>query len=289
MREGPIIGTRHIPALGLAVGVAMLVSLGAMALAQEPPLTAINDREVAVNALEGRNRSQLARLLTVLVRFRRDPPPPPLVRPNDAVDAARAAILIKAITPELQRRARIYSAEAREIARQRRLAAVANEAGFTADSLAADDEDNGPVATVAAITGEPGQLDLVAPKRLLPPLDGKVIHGFGDDLSFGGKSNGLTLAAQARTAVYAPAKGLVQFAGPVKGWGVVIILRLTGGYHLVLAGLEGANASPGEDVFPGSKVGWMPDGGEGPPQLYLEIRSGETPVNPSPMLKSPSS
>lgn len=265
-----------------------MVGFGALALAQEPPLAAINEREKAVNALQGRNRSQLARLLTVLVRFRRDPPPPLLVRPNDAVDAARAAILVKAITPELQRRARIYSGEAQEIARQRRLAAVANEAGFTEDSQAADDEDNGPVATVATITGETSQFELVAPKRLLPPLDGKVLHSFGDNLSAGGKSNGLTLATQARTSVYAPAKGLVQFAGPVKGWGVVVILRLTGGYHLVLAGLEGASASPGEDVFPGAKIGWMPDGGEGPPQLYLEVRAGETPVNPGPLLKSPS-
>ncbi|OYU69005.1 MAG: peptidase M24 [Alphaproteobacteria bacterium PA2] len=283
-----MIGTRTIQALSLGLVLVAIAGFGALALAQEPPLSAINEREKAVNALQGRNRSQLARLLTVLVRFRRDPPPPLLVRPNDAVDAARAAILVKAITPELQRRARIYSGEAQEIARQRRLAAVANEAGFTEDSQAADDEDNGPVATVATITGETSQFELVAPKRLLPPLDGKVLHGFGDDLSAGGKSNGLTLATQARTSVYAPAKGLVQFAGPVKGWGVVVILRLTGGYHLVLAGLEGSSANPGEDVFPGAKIGWMPDGGEGPPQLYLEVRAGETPVNPSPLLKSPS-
>ena len=272
------------------MGLAATVGLGALALAQTQtaPLAALNQQEVAVNALQGRNRSQLARLLTVLVRFRRDPPPPLLVRPNDAVDAARAAILVKAITPELQRRARVYTAQAQEVARQRRLVAVASEAGFTAASRAADDEDNGPVATVAAITGESSQLDLVAPKRLLPPLDGKVLHGFGDDLAAGGKSSGLTLAAHARTPVFAPAQGLVQFAGPVKGWGVVIILRLTGGYHLVLAGLEGADISTGEDVYPGSKVGWMPDGGEGPPQLYLEIRAGETPVDPGPLLKSPS-
>lgn len=238
--------------------------------------------------MQGRNRSQLARLLTVVVRFRRDPPPPLLVRPNDAVDAARAAILVKAITPELQRRARLYSAQARDIAKQRRLAAAANGSAFTAESRAADDEeDNGPLATVASITGEARQLDLVAPKRLLPPIDGKVVQGFGDTMSVGGRSTGLTLQAQGRTLVYAPAKGLVQFAGPVKGWGVVIILRLNGGYHLVLAGLEGADAAPGEDVYPGSKVGWMPDAGDGPPELYLEVRAGETPIDPAPLLKSP--
>ena len=274
-----------------ALGLVISVSLSVLAIAQtqDSVLHTLNQKEIEVNTLQGRNRSQLARLLTVLVRFRRDPPPPLLVRPNDAVDAARAAILVKAITPELQRRARIYTAQAQDVARQRRLAAVANESAFTAESRAADEEDTGPVATVASITGESNQLDLVAPKRLLPPVDGKVVHAFGDEVSSGGRSNGLTVATHGRTSVYAPAKGLVQFAGPVKGWGVVLILRLNGGYHLVLAGLEGADATPGEDVYPGSKVGWMPDTSDGPPELYLEVRAGETPVDPAPLLKSPSS
>jgi len=271
------------------LGLAASVCLGALALAQTQAtqLQVLNQKEVAVSALQGRNRSQLARLLTVLVRFRRDPPPPLLVRPNDAVDAARAAILVKAIIPELQRRSRVYAAEAQDIARQRRLAAFANEAAFTADSLAADDEDRGPVATVAAITGETGQLDVTAPKRLLPPLDGKILYGFGDDMSGGVKSNGLTLTAPPKTAVYAPAKGLVQFVGPVKGWGVVVILRLTGGYHLVLAGLGATDITQGEDIYQGSKVGSMPDGRNGPAQLYLEVRAGDTPIDPGPLLKSP--
>ena len=257
------------------LGLAASVCLGALALAQtqDTQLEALNQKEVAVSALQGRNRSQLARLLTVLVRFRRDPPPPLLVRPNDAVDAARAAILVKAIIPELQRRARVYAAEAQEITRQRR--------------LAADEDDRGPVATVAAITGERGQLDVTAPKRLLPPLDGKILYGFGEDMLGGGKSTGLVLTAQPKATVYAPAKGLVQFVGPVKGWGVVVILRLTGGYHLVLAGLEATDMAQGEDIFQGSKVGSMPDGRNGPAQLYLEVRAGDTPIDPGPLLKSP--
>ncbi|OXE35654.1 MAG: hypothetical protein CGW95_12575 [Phenylobacterium zucineum] len=201
--------------------MAATVCVGAMALAQpqNTALRALNQQEITAGTLQGRNRSRLARLLTVLVRFRMDPPPPLLVRPNDAVDAARAAILVKAITPELQRRARIYAAEVQEITRQRRAAAVASEAKFTAESRAAEDE-SGPVATVAAITGETTQLDLTAPQRLLVPVDGRLLSQFGEDLSLGGKSNGLTFATAPGTNAYAPAAGLVQFTGPVKGGAV---------------------------------------------------------------------
>lgn len=254
---------------------------------QQGPLLALNRKELAITSLEGRNRSQLARLLTVLVRLRRDPPPPLLVSPEDAIAAVRAAILVKAVTPELQRRARVYASEARDISRQRRLAAVASATEFSAESRAADDDVAAPVATVAMITGETGQLELIAPKRLLSPLEGRIVQGFGADLVTGGKSSGLTLASQAGVPVYAPARGLVQFSGPVKGWGTVIILRLTGGYHLVLAGLGTPATDPGEDIMPGSKIGLMPDGRSGAPQLYMEMRAGSTPVDPAPLLKSP--
>nr|QQZ50370.1 hypothetical protein JKL49_01230 [Phenylobacterium glaciei] len=117
----------------LAVGVVALA-----AASERDKLQSLNVRETVLSAEQGRNLNRLARLLTVLEQFRRDPPPALLVSPDDAVSAVRAAILVKAITPELQRRAKLYAAEASEIARQRRLAAVASEALFTADSQLAE-------------------------------------------------------------------------------------------------------------------------------------------------------
>ena len=81
--------------------------------------------------------------------------------------------------------------------------------------------------------------------------------------------------------VTAPSEGLVQYVGPVKGWGVILILRLPGGYHLVLAGLDRATVGIGQSVAAGSPVGWMTDGRQSPSELYLEVRERGVPVDPA--------
>jgi septal ring factor EnvC (AmiA/AmiB activator) len=82
----------------------------------------------------------------------------------------------------------------------------------------------------------------------------------------------------------------VQYVGPVKGWGVILILRLAGGYHLVLAGLDRTSVSVGQSVAAGEAVGWMPngrqsandgmDGAKASWELYLEVRDQGVPVDP---------
>jgi septal ring factor EnvC (AmiA/AmiB activator) len=74
---------------------------------------------------------------------------------------------------------------------------------------------------------------------------------------------------------------MVRYVGPLKGWGVILILRLTGGYHLVLAGLAQASVVAGQSVAPGQPVGWMPDGRQSSAELYLEVRDQGAPVDPA--------
>ncbi|WP_310539047.1 peptidoglycan DD-metalloendopeptidase family protein [Phenylobacterium sp.] len=274
-----------MPSLRPAFVIGALASLAAgvvavAAVSERDKLQSLNVRETVLTAEQGRNLNRLARLLTVLEQFRRDPPPALLVSPDDAVSAVRAAILVKAITPELQRRARLYAAEAGEIARQRRLAAVASEALFTADSELAE----------ARLIQPPGQRDrtplpeddgeVTPPKALMAPADGRVTRRFGQPVPGGGKTNGLTIETASGAKVAAPDAGLVQYVGPVKGWGVILILRLAGGYHLVLAGLDRVNVDVGQSVAAGAPVGWMADGRQTPPELYLEVRERGAPVNP---------
>ncbi len=278
---------RTLRGLGGGLAVALVLGAAALAVAQEnrEKLERLNMRETTLNAEQGRNLNRFARLLTVLERFRRDPPPALLVSPQDAVDAARAAILVRAITPELQRRARIYAVEAREIGRQRRLTAVANEALFTNDSTVADRRltpGGGPVDLKAGLTEEV----IAPPQILLPPTPGRVTHRFGETLAGGGRANGLTILAASRAKVDAPQAGLVQYVGPVKGWGVILILRLAGGYHLVLAGLDRVDVGVGQSVAAGAPVGWMPDGRKMPAELYLEVRERGEPVDPGRWLKT---
>lgn len=278
-----------MPILRPALVLGALASLAAgvvavAAVSERAKLESLNVRETVLTAEQGRNRNRLARLLTVLEQLRRDPPPALLVSPDDAVAAVRAAILVKAITPELQRRATLYAVEAGEIARQRRLAAVASEALFTADSQLAEARMIQPPGARAALP-EPEDGEVTPPKQLLMPAQGPVSRRFGQVLPGGGRANGLTIQASSGAKVAAPDAGLVQYVGPVKGWGVILILRLAGGYHLVLAGLDRANVSVGQSVAAGAPVGWMADGRQSPAELYLEVRERGAPVNPGRWLR----
>jgi murein hydrolase activator len=243
---------------------------------QRARLAEINAREAALDAQRGRNRNELARLLSLLQEWRRDPPPALLVNPRDAKDAVRAAILVKALTPELQRRARLYAAQAAEVARQRRLAAAASEALFAEDSEKAERS-----AADLRLTPLPAQPVGPPPTSMLSPVAGPPFQGFGQPLAAGGRTQGLTFRTAAHEQVRSPAGGVVQYVGPVKGWGVILILRLSGGYHLVLAGLQGASVAAGQSVAAGEPVGRMADGRQSSQELYLEVREGGAPVDPT--------
>lgn len=246
-------------------------------------LERLNVAEAELSVEQGLNMHRLSRLLSVLEQLKRDPPPALLVSPDDAKDAVRAAILVRALTPELQARAQAYAEGATEVMRQRRLAAVQSEALFERESLRADALPAPDTSVGLGIRGQMrGEPQLVTPPtRLILPAEGKVVRRFGDPLSGGGRANGVTLAAAGGARVVSPAAGLVQYVGPVKGWGVITILRLAGGYHLVLAGLERTQVQAGQSVAEGQAVGWAPDDGKSPSELYLELREQGSPVDPA--------
>ena len=276
-----------LPLIAPAMIASLALGVAAMAATAER-LARLNVEETQLSVEQSRNMTQLARLLSVLEQLRRDPPPALLVSPRDAKDAVRAAILVKAMTPGLRLRASGYAPEANEMMRQRRLAAVESEALFTNESERADASPTrplrGPVADGAL---EPA---ITAPQSLISPTPGAIVRRFGDAQVSGGHANGLTIAAAGGARVASPGPGSVQFAGPVKGWGVILILRLAGGYHLVLAGLDKTSVLVGQSVAAGQSVGSMADGrqsGGRPPSadLYLEVREQGVPVDPGRWLK----
>ncbi|HZZ33625.1 MAG TPA: peptidoglycan DD-metalloendopeptidase family protein [Phenylobacterium sp.] len=273
----------------VAVGGAVAVAATGGRLAR------LNVEETQLSVEQTRNMGQLARLLSVLEILKRDPPPALLVSPRDAKNAVRAAILVKAMTPDLQARASGYAQEAGEMMRQRRLAAVESEALFTHDSARADatPPPQGPLALRGPLApGAPRALEaaITPPQSLSIPSTGPIVRRFGEALASGGRANGITFAAAGGARVASPGTGYVQYAGPVKGWGVILILRLAGGYHLVLAGLDRTSVSVGQSVAAGEPVGFMPDGRQSPDtgekgakaprELYLEVREQGVPVDP---------
>ena len=264
-----------------ALGAA-LVSVAAVA-ATTGRLARLNVAETELSVDQGVNMHRLSRLLSVLEQLRRDPPPALLVSPQDARDAVRAAILVKAMTPDLQARAQGYAENATEVMRQRRLAAVQSEALFERDSRAAEalPEPDGSGVLLRRYDAAGAGEKLTPPTRLILPVQGTVIRRFGASIAGGGRSNGMTLKAANGARAVSPSAGLVQYVGPVKGWGVIVILRLAGGYHLVLAGLDRTSVQIGQSVVEGQPVGWASDGRQSAPELYLEVRVQGSPVDPA--------
>jgi len=263
-------------------------------------LALLNARESALASEMSHERARLGSLLAALTLFRRDPPPPLLVRPDDARDAVRAAILMRAMTPALERRARALSLEARQIATLRREAAGASAALFTAESQAAgrrgdlerllgqqrDIETRYPDAALAAgrEAGSPGALADSFPRAagpdngpgpLLRPVQGVIVRGYSAP-----RSPGLWIRAPLGGEVVSPVQGVVEFAGPVTGWGVILIIRTAAGYHVVLGGLDQATIPAGRSIAAGQPVGRMATSEGGGPELYLELRRGGATIDP---------
>lgn len=262
--------------------------------AAKAQLQAFNVKESALSQRLGADRNRLARLLSALQLFRRSPPPALLVSPEDARDAVRAAILIRAMTPELERRAAALADEAKAMATLRREAAAASAEVFTAESAIAEQRADierllegaegdqlfarspGAMVSTLAPIAPGGTLN-----RLTPPVAGGLVRGFGAEMPAGGRAPGVTFHTSRGEAVRAPADGMVEFAAPVTGWGVVLIIRSGGSHHIVLGGLAEATVAPGQSVASGSPVGRMGDGRRSGGELYLEVREGGAPVDPT--------
>lgn len=281
---------------------------------QRARLMELNAREAALKARIDANRGDLAKLLGALQNHQRRPPPPLLVNPRSARDAVRAAILIRAVTPQLEARGRDFAAQAEAIARLRRTAAAASESLFEAESDIADHradidrllaEKRGleqrayPVGdpraqALAARAGSVGELvrglsqapsaaPSQAPLRLAAPVQGELVRRFGDRRGRPERTEGWTWRTAPGAPVLSPAPARVDYAGPLKGWGPVVILNIGQGRRLVLAGLQDAAVGIGRMVAAGEPVGRM-----GParsakalPEFYLEIREGAGAVDPA--------
>jgi septal ring factor EnvC (AmiA/AmiB activator) len=287
------------------------ITAGADVDAKRARLEALNARERSILADLGVNRQRLSLLLSALQLFRRDPPPALLVAPENARDAVRAAILIRAMTPDLQRRADAYARQATAVGTLRREAAAASAELFTAESVVADRKgeierliiektqlerayahealtEENELRTLGVLTDGLGRVEPTGPLHLRSPAAGAIVRRFGADMPAGGKSPGLTIRTEKGLTVAAPAAGTVEYAGALNGWGAVLILRSQGAYHLVLAGLDQITASPGQSVAAGAPIGKMPDHVSSDPELYLEVRENGEPADPERWLKQES-
>ncbi len=123
-------------------------------------------------------------------------------------------------------------------------------------------------ATSPAASGKP-----------LPPAVGARTHRFGETVN-GVKQEGLTLATRQAAQVIAPVDARVQFSGPFRTYGRMLILDAGQDVLVIVAGLDALYPEAGQWVLAGEPIGRMADRKTPSPELYLEVRRSGQPVDP---------
>lgn len=292
---------------------------------QRARLLALNAAQAELDARMAKNRGDMVKLLGALELYQRNPPPALVVSARSAKDAVRAAILIRAVTPQLEQRRLALVAETNLLNKLRRDAAIASAALFESESAAAERRaridrlmarksaleaslappdpveqaeartaaKGGLGALMSAPSNAPGRREAppsVLPSHFVVPVQGPLVRHFGQALK-GARDHdhGLAWLASPGAVVRSPAAGRIDYAGTLKGWGQVLILTLADNHHLVLAGLGAVAGAPGRSVAAGEPVGRMPPGpgrdANAGAELYLEVRRGAAAIDPAPWFR----
>lgn len=128
--------------------------------------------------------------------------------------------------------------------------------------------------------------------KLAYPVQGDILKQFGDDNGLGSTLEGVAIATTAGQNVISPVDGRVEFAGPFRSYGQLLILNAGEGYLVLCAGMKQISAEIGQSIKAGEPLGIM---GEGPssvaliggeqelarPVLYVEFRKNNEPVDPA--------
>jgi len=290
-------------------------------------LTAENNR---LSTDFANDRVAVTKLLGVLERLQHDMPPALAMHPDDALGAARGAMLIGASLPPVYAQAarlsrRIDALKHTRLALEQQQAQAAdttarlNIARGELDELLAQKEKEAVAAAetygtlkvqlekiareaadfqvllarvralrqkaeqaegssgqsmVTVTAGNSGAPGGLGKNSLLEPVVGTLENG----------TSGLSYTTRPAAQVIAPADGKVLYAGPYHKSGQVLILEITTGYDVVLAGLGRVTVKPNDQLLAGEPVGTMsPDPVED--RLYFELRHGGHGQSPAPWLK----
>ena len=117
------------------------------------------------------------------------------------------------------------------------------------------------------------------------PASGRVVRAWGDKMPGGAKSESVAFATRSGAQVSAPISGTVEFAGPFRSYGQLLILSTSDGYHVLLWGMSSSYVAVGQSVQQGEPVARMAERAGGEPELYLEVRKGGEPMDPANWMK----
>ncbi|WP_235838050.1 peptidoglycan DD-metalloendopeptidase family protein [Chitinasiproducens palmae] len=113
------------------------------------------------------------------------------------------------------------------------------------------------------------------------PIAGAVIRGFD-----GGASKGIDIAGDAGQPVAAAADGEVVYAGQLRGYGTLLIIKHDANFLTSYAHLQSVAVKEKQRVSAGQTIATVGSSEAPSPQLHFELRYGGRPVDPTRYLPS---
>lgn len=108
------------------------------------------------------------------------------------------------------------------------------------------------------------------------PADGRILAGFED-----GKNKGIDIAGKAGQQILAAGSGKVMYAGSVRGYGNLVIVRHSNNLLSAYAHNQAILVKEGQSVQKGQLIAEMGNSDSEAVKLHFEIRQQGKPVDPS--------
>ncbi|SNR32998.1 murein hydrolase activator EnvC family protein [Puniceibacterium sediminis] len=166
------------------------------------------------------------------------------------------------------------------------IAATETLEGFASGLSNVTEEDS--VSELPSIESRMGTLPM--------PVSGKILRRAGEADAAGVERPGIVVATRPGALVTSPTAATIRYRGPLLDYGLVTILEPQADLLFVLAGLDIVYGEIGEVLSAGAPVGLMGGteaetgdmlspigeraGNARPETLYIEVRQGDTPVDP---------
>lgn len=211
---------------------------------------------------------------------------------SEVVDKSKELAKLKKQEAALQAVFEKLVREQQAKARQEAARVAANKAAAAAKSQASSAAAQ-PKQVVAAKPAPkptpPADLKFVANRpfsslrgRLPWPVQGTLYKKYGSKRNDKQTWKGVLIKAPGGQRVHAVARGKVEYAGPLRGYGYVVILQHDNSYRTLYAYNRAVYRKTGDIVNGGDVIGAVGNSGEHSENaLYFEIRKGATTKNPS--------
>ncbi len=276
-----------------------------------------------------KSHDSLSRVLAGILRIKRQPPQALLAIPQTPAETAHTIVLLKQLTPELDKQVAELKAELDAIAavektieekhsevidrgkqlltekakletlvKKRQAAQAANKKAQEKqeekiEKLAGQAADlRDLIAKLEAERKQRAAQTLPKPKikpksgkevasvgGVALPAKGKIVTEYGETNSMGGTSKGLVIETRPQAQVVSPYAGEVVYAGQFRSYGLILIIEVGDGYHIMLSNLGRIDSALGQNLVAGEPVGIMGNN-PAPPRLYVEFRKNGQPVPP---------